>query len=56
MEQNIYTTYIFKDRNNSQLIQQLTVRNTVDHNDRIKKMIQELKEKYCLSENDILIE
>ena len=53
---NIYTTYLFKDRNTNQLIQQLTVRNTVNRYESVLHTIQQLTEKYSLSAQDIIVE
>ena len=52
----IYTTYSFKDKNTGQLIQKLSVLNSVNPEERIVRTLQELKEKYCLPETDILID
>lgn len=53
---NIYTTYLFKDRNTNQLIQQLVVRNTVRRYESVLRTIQQLTEKYSLSAQDIIVE
>lgn len=53
---NIYTTYLFKDRNTNQLIQQLVVRNTVKRYESVLRTIQQLTEKYSLSAQDIIVE
>ncbi len=53
---NIYITYIFKDRNTNQLIQQLVVRNTVKAYESVLLTIQQLTEKYSLSAQDIIVE
>lgn len=53
---NVYTTYLFKDRNTNQLIQQLTVRNTVTRYESVLLAIQQLTEKYSLSAQDIIVE
>jgi len=53
---NIYTTYLFKDRNTNQLIQQLVVRNTVKRYESVLLTIQQLTEKYSLSAQDIIVE
>jgi hypothetical protein len=55
-EQSIYTTYYFRDSNNSQLICQLTVRNLQNKMDRVRLTLKELAEKYCLPEQEILVE
>lgn len=53
---NIYTTYVFKDRNTNQLIQQLIVRNTVKGYESVLLTIQQLTEKYSLPAQDIIVE
>lgn len=53
---NIYTTYCFKDRNTNQLIQQLVVRNTVKAYESVLLTIEQLTEKYSLSAQDIIVE
>lgn len=55
-EHNIYTKFIFKDKNNDQLLQELIVRNHANKFDCVRKIINELTEKFCLSENEISIE
>gem|GEM_PF-1439044 len=53
---NIYTTYLFKDRNTNQLIQQLVVRNTVKRYESVLLTIQQLTEKHSISAQDIIVE
>lgn len=53
---NIYTTYLFKDRNTNQLIQELVVRNTVKRYESVLLTIQQLTEKHSISAQDIIVE
>ncbi len=55
-EQSVYTTVRFKDKNTNELIHQLTLRNHSKTIESIKRTLQELTEKFCLPEQDILIE
>lgn len=56
IEQKIYTTYSFKDKSNNELIHQVTFLNRDNKFDCLKKTLMELTEKFCLSENEIMIE
>lgn len=56
MENSIYKTYIFRDKNTNQLIRQLTVIRNSDHAEKIKKTLVELAEHYSLAESEITIE
>ena len=53
---NIYTTYVFTDRNTNHWIHKLTVKRTPGGHERVKSTIQELTEKHSLSEQDIIVE
>jgi len=55
-EQNVYTTIQFKDKNTNELIHQLTLRNHSKTIESVRRTLQELTEKYCLPEQDILVE
>ena len=48
--QNIYSTFIFKNKNNDQLLYQLTLRNHVNKFEFVRQAIQELTEKFSLEE------
>ena len=56
MEHSIYTTYVFKDRSNDQLIRELVVNRNLDHKEKVTRTIQELMEQYSLSASDIKVE
>lgn len=53
---NIYRTYVFTDRNTNHWIHQLTVKRTPGRHELVQSTIQELTEKYSLSEQDIIVE
>jgi len=54
-DQSIYSTYLFKDINNGQLLLQLMLRNHANQFESIKRTLVELTEKFCLSESEIVI-
>ncbi|WP_170827236.1 hypothetical protein [Arcticibacter eurypsychrophilus] len=53
---NIYKTYVFTDRNTNHWIHQLTVKKTPGIHELVKLTIQELTEKHSLPEQDIIVE
>lgn len=56
MENTVYTKYIFKDKNNDQLIRELVINPKVNPSEKISMTVRELMEQYSLAESEIKIE